>query len=508
MLTRAPRGVGARFVGRTGAGAARASTTRWRSSSGATRHPASRAACRVVKQGRVVLGEAWFEVADRRARARDGAHGPRTSSWPRCGSPGRSAGWSRPSAGVAFSRALRAMARELGSEPAGERLSPAGMTACRRGGRARPLRVGRAAAEYRRYHDEEWGRPVHGERGPVRAAHPRGVPVGPVVADDPAQAGGLPGGVRRVRPRARRRVRRPTTSPGCSPTPASSATGPRSRRRSRNARAALALRDRRGGLDALVWSFAPTARAAAPRDAGRRAGDRRRSRWRWPRRSSGTGFVFVGPTTAYARDAGLRPGRRPRRRAATSAVLADRSSVTGHGSAALEGRLLLGEERRHRGPVVLGGAGERHQLRPRGRATPRAGAPPSTPRPAGRRRRPPSARPASRRATSRDRGRRGRRPARPGRQARGPALPRRPRSAAAAAAPCAWRRRPGAAATRTSRSRPTARSREGEVEARGLGERSAGRRRRRRRRPRPRRRRSPPRRRAWASSARRSAIGL
>ena len=42
----------------------------------------------------------------------------------------------------------------------------------------------------------------------LRAALPRGLPVGALLADDPAQAAGVPRGVRRLRPRAGRRVRR------------------------------------------------------------------------------------------------------------------------------------------------------------------------------------------------------------------------------------------------------------------------------------------------------------
>ncbi len=49
---------------------------------------------------------------------------------------------------------------------------------------------------------------------PVRAALARGVPVGTVLGDDPAQAPGVPVGVRRVRPRGRRPVRRRPTSSG------------------------------------------------------------------------------------------------------------------------------------------------------------------------------------------------------------------------------------------------------------------------------------------------------
>ena len=86
---------------------------------------------------------------------------------------------------------------------------------------------------YRAYHDDEWGRPVDGRHAAVREALPRGLPVRPLVADDPAQARGVP----RARsptstPSAVAALRRRATSSGCSPTPGSSATAARSRRRS------------------------------------------------------------------------------------------------------------------------------------------------------------------------------------------------------------------------------------------------------------------------------------
>ena len=66
----------------------------------------------------------------------------------------------------------------------------------------------------RDYYDTEWGLPVRDERGMFERLTPRGVPVGPVLGDDPAQAPGVPGGVRRVRPRGRGGLRRRPTSSG------------------------------------------------------------------------------------------------------------------------------------------------------------------------------------------------------------------------------------------------------------------------------------------------------
>ncbi len=67
-----------------------------------------------------------------------------------------------------------------------------------------------------------------------------------------------------------------------------------------NAQAVLSLRDvYPGGLDALVWSFAPPPRPRRPRGTGT-------SRASTPESAAlakalkRQGFVFVGPTTAYA----------------------------------------------------------------------------------------------------------------------------------------------------------------------------------------------------------------
>ena len=42
--------------------------------------------------------------------------------------------------------------------------------------------------DYLHYHDNEWGRPVADDRQALREDLPRRFPVGPVLADDPAQA--------------------------------------------------------------------------------------------------------------------------------------------------------------------------------------------------------------------------------------------------------------------------------------------------------------------------------
>jgi hypothetical protein len=110
VLTASASGVGARFVGRTGVGPLGfddpMEVVEW-----AEPAPGSPGHCRVVKQGRVVLGEAWFEVAERPGGSRvtwseEIEIAPVGLTRPFgaiVGSVGR----------IAFTRSLRAMAREL-----------------------------------------------------------------------------------------------------------------------------------------------------------------------------------------------------------------------------------------------------------------------------------------------------------------------------------------------------------------------------------------------------------
>ena len=154
-----------------------------------------------------------------------------------------------------------------------------------------------SAPEYVAYHDDEWGRPLHGVGAAVRAAQPGGVPVGAVLAGDPAQAAGVPGGVRGLRPGRRRRLRPRTTWHGCSPTRASSATAPRSRRPCHNAGRVIEL-DAPLGRAAVVVRAGP-ASTSAPGDARRRARDLAES-MAMAKELKRRGFRFVGPTTCYA----------------------------------------------------------------------------------------------------------------------------------------------------------------------------------------------------------------
>jgi DNA-3-methyladenine glycosylase I len=171
--------------------------------------------------------------------------------------------------------------------PAGLTVGSDGLARCAWAGSAR---------EYLAYHDEEWGVPVHGEsalyeritleafqsglawitilrkRPAFRAAFAGFDPerVAAFGDDDRARLLADPGIVRNAR-----KVDAAIT----------------------NARAVLELRAE-GGIDAYVWSFAPglhtrpatttDLRATSPESVALAAGLRRH------------GFVFVGPTTAYA----------------------------------------------------------------------------------------------------------------------------------------------------------------------------------------------------------------
>ena len=70
------------------------------------------------------------------------------------------------------------------------------------------LLVGVLDARLPRLSRQRMGLPGRRRRAAVREAQPRGLPGGPVVADDPAQARRVPRGVRRLRLRARRALRR------------------------------------------------------------------------------------------------------------------------------------------------------------------------------------------------------------------------------------------------------------------------------------------------------------
>jgi DNA-3-methyladenine glycosylase I len=152
-----------------------------------------------------------------------------------------------------------------------------------------------SAAEYERYHDEEWGTPLHGDdalferltleafqsglswitilrkRPAFRAAF-AGFDVAAVAAFTPADEARLMADAGIVRNRAK----------------VAAAV--------RNARAALEVPE---GLSALLWSFAPTGPRPRPRilaDVPATSPESVALAKELKRR----GFVFVGPTTGYA----------------------------------------------------------------------------------------------------------------------------------------------------------------------------------------------------------------
>jgi DNA-3-methyladenine glycosylase I len=158
---------------------------------------------------------------------------------------------------------------------------------------------GASSAEYERYHDQEWGRIVHGEtrlferitleafqsglswitilrkREGFRAAF-AGFDAEQVAAFGPEDEARLLADPGIVRNRAKI---------------AAAVT---------NARAVLSVRDAvDGGLDALIWSFAPEPGRPAPRGAGDVPATTPEST-ALARALKRYGFGFVGPTTAYA----------------------------------------------------------------------------------------------------------------------------------------------------------------------------------------------------------------
>ena len=147
--------------------------------------------------------------------------------------------------------------------------------------------------------------PVTDDRAAVREALPRGLPVGPLLAHDPAQARGLPAGVRGLRlPRASRASARATSS-GCSETRRSCATAARSSRRS---------------TTPVARSSSSRPKARSPRTSG----DSSRSR-RAPERMTREALRELAQTDAsralakdlkrrVGRSSGRRPSTRPCRR--------------------------------------------------------------------------------------------------------------------------------------------------------------------------------------------------
>jgi DNA-3-methyladenine glycosylase I len=155
--------------------------------------------------------------------------------------------------------------------------------------------------DYLAYHDREWGRPV-GRYEAVREDLPGRLPVGPVLADDPAQAREFPRRFRRLRFRescavhGEADVERLVQDAGII------------RHRGKiestinNAKRALELRDEFGSLAAYFWSHEPPASERPARLDWARCGQCRRRPSRPPisKDLKKRGWSFVGPTTVYA----------------------------------------------------------------------------------------------------------------------------------------------------------------------------------------------------------------
>lgn len=157
------------------------------------------------------------------------------------------------------------------------------------------------AGDYVAYHDHEWGRPVHGDQPLLERIVLEGFQSGlswltilrkragfraAFAGFDPDAVAGFDDDdvTRLLRDegivRHRRKIEAAIT----------------------NARATVALRrtDGEGALDRLVWSFAPDAADATPPVASGDVPTRTAASTALARTLKARGFVFVGPTTAYA----------------------------------------------------------------------------------------------------------------------------------------------------------------------------------------------------------------
>ena len=157
---------------------------------------------------------------------------------------------------------------------------------------------GTSSPEYREYHDQEWGRPVHGEAALYERfsleAFQSGLSWLTILrkreAFRAAFAGFDPDAVAAFGPGD---VERLLTDAGIVRNRAKIEAAVA------NARATLSLREAyQGGLDGLVWSFAPPPRGrpASPADVPATSPESMAMAKALKR----SGFVFVGPTTAYA----------------------------------------------------------------------------------------------------------------------------------------------------------------------------------------------------------------
>jgi DNA-3-methyladenine glycosylase I len=153
--------------------------------------------------------------------------------------------------------------------------------------------------EYRRYHDEEWGRPVRGERGLYERftleAFQSGLSWLTILRKREGFRAAFDGfDPERVAAYEQPDVDRLLADAAIVRNRAKIAAAVA------NARAVLALREAYpGGLDALVWSFAPPRRPRRPRVLADVPASTPESA-ALAKSLKRHGFVFVGPTTAYA----------------------------------------------------------------------------------------------------------------------------------------------------------------------------------------------------------------
>jgi len=158
---------------------------------------------------------------------------------------------------------------------------------------------GASSAEYQRYHDEEWGRVVHGETALFERfsleAFQSGLSWITILRKREAFRAAFAGfDAEQVARFDEDDVARLLTDAGIVRNRAKIAAAVL------NARAVLAVRDAvDGGLDALVWSFAPEPGRRAPRVPSDVPATTPEST-ALARALKRYGFGFVGPTTAYA----------------------------------------------------------------------------------------------------------------------------------------------------------------------------------------------------------------
>ncbi len=160
-------------------------------------------------------------------------------------------------------------------------------------------RWGASSPEYQRYHDAEWGRVVHGETALFERitleAFQSGLSWITILRKREAFRTAFAGfDAERVARFDEHDVARLLADPGIVRNRAKVAAAVR------NAQAVLALRDAvDGGLDALIWSFAPGPGRPAPRVPSEVKATTPES-IALARALKRYGFGFVGPTTAYA----------------------------------------------------------------------------------------------------------------------------------------------------------------------------------------------------------------